>query len=122
MWRKQLHLKKTKTSTTKNGPWVSADVQAHIETPPRPLTNVDLEEHHRAHIIKVKIQINPSQCTSETYKINMSTFNYVQSEEFLALMRNWKIAIDGTIMTLPSVRNNYLRTMLRGKVLENLKN
>ena len=50
----------------------------------------------------------------ETYKINISTFKDDQPEELLALLRNCKIAIDGTGTATASDRINYLRTMLRG--------
>ena len=65
----------------KNGPWLSADVQARIEPPYIPTIKVELEELHATHIINVNIQINPSQATLETYKMNMSTFNNGQPEE-----------------------------------------
>ena len=44
----------------------------------------------------------------------MSTFEDGQPEEFLALLRNFKISIDVTGMTTDSGRVNYLHTMLRG--------
>ena len=36
------------------------------------------------------------------YKVNMYTFNDGQPEEFLALLRNWKITTDRTGTTSPS--------------------
>ena len=47
----------------------------------------------------------------------MNTFDDVKPEEFLSLLRNFKIWIDGTGTTTPSGRINYVRTMLRGKAL-----
>ena len=47
----------------------------------------------------------------------MNTFNDGQQEEFLSLLRNFKIAINGTGTTTPSVRITYLRTMLSGQAL-----
>ena len=47
----------------------------------------------------------------------MSTFDDSQSEEFLAQLRIFKIAIDGTGTTTASVWINYLRTMLRETTL-----
>ena len=41
---------------------------------------------------------NPATSMSETYNINMSTFEDRQPEEFLALLKNFMIAIDGTGM------------------------
>ena len=55
---------------------------------------------------------NPSSAASETYIINMNTLNYGQPEEFLALLNNFNIDIDGIGTTTPSGRINYLRTML----------
>ena len=54
---------------------------------------------------------------SETYKTNISTFDDSQSEEFLALLRNVKFAIDRPIMTTALCRINYPRTILRGTSL-----
>ena len=101
----------------KNGPWLRSNVQACIETPQIPLIKVDLQELHATNIIKVKIQRTPSQATSETYKMNMSTFNEGQQEEFLMLLRNFKIAIDGTGTILPSGQINDLLTILGGEIL-----
>ena len=38
---------------------------------------------------------NPSQSTSETYNMNMSTFDNVQAEELFALLRKLRITING---------------------------
>ena len=101
----------------KNGPWISAYVQACIETHKTPLIKAELEELHATHIIKVNIRRNPSQATSETYNMNISTFDDGQPEEFLVLLRKFKIAIDGIGTTTPTGWINYLRMMLRGKSL-----
>ena len=47
----------------------------------------------------------------------MNMFDYGQPEEFLSLLRNFKIATDGAGTTTPSGIIDYLRTMLRGHVL-----
>ena len=47
----------------------------------------------------------------------MSTFDDGQPEELLALLRKFKIAIDGTGTTFPSGRINYLRVILCGSSL-----
>ena len=39
------------------------------------------------------------------------------TEEFLALLRNFKIVIDRTGTTFPSGYINYLRTILHGEIL-----
>ena len=49
--------------------------------------------------------------------MNISNFNDVKPEEFIKLMRNFKIAIDGTGRNSPSGRVKYLHTMLRGASL-----
>ena len=97
-----------------NGPWLSADVQARIETPLITLIEADLEEQKATNIIKVEIWRNLSQATLETYKFNMYNFDDGQPEECLALLRNWKIATDGNGTTSPSGRIIYLRTLLYG--------
>ena len=69
------------------GPWISSYVHSRIDPLPINLIEAELEEHKATNIMKVKIQRNPSQAVSETYKANMSTFNDVQPETFLALQR-----------------------------------
>ena len=49
--------------------------------------------------------------------MNMFTFDGVQPEELLALLRNFKIAIDGIGTTTPTGRINYLCTVTHGKSL-----
>ena len=63
------------------------------------------------------MQKKPSSAASETYNINMNTFDDGQLEEFLAILNNLNIAIDGTGATTPSCRINDLLTMLHGKAL-----
>ena len=48
---------------------------------------MELEELPATRIIKVKIQRKPSQAMLKTYKMNMSTFDNSQPEEFLALKK-----------------------------------
>ena len=50
----------------------------------------------------------------------MSTLNDGQSEEFLAILKNFRIAIDVTVITSPSVRINYLGTMSRWQALKEI--
>ena len=47
----------------------------------------------------------------------MYTFGEGQPKECLALLRNWKIATDGTGTTSASGQINYLYTLLRGASL-----
>ena len=58
--------------------------------------------------------------TSETYNINISTYDDGRPEYFLAILKNFKIAIDGTFKTYPSAQINYLHTMLRGQLIKEL--
>ena len=44
----------------KNGPWISAHVQAHIEPPSIPLIKMGLEEERETYNIKVKMWRNPT--------------------------------------------------------------
>ena len=59
----------------KNGPWLRADMKAHIEPNPIPMIKLEVEDERTTHIIKVKTQIKPSSEVSETYNINMNKFN-----------------------------------------------
>ena len=104
-----------KTSTTKNVPWVTTYVQSRIYPPPTPLIKVELYELHTTHIINVKMRRNTSQAISETYNINMSTFDDGQPEEFLAQLKNFEIRIGGTGTTMPTGRIKYLCTMIHGQ-------
>ena len=102
----------------KNVGWLSSDMQARIDTPTILLMKLGVDDVCTTHIIKVKIRINPSSAASETYKVNMDTFNDCQPEEFLSLLRNFKIVTDGTGTTSPSGQINYLCTMLRGQAFK----
>ena len=63
------------------------------------------------------MQINPSSAASKTYIVNINTSDDGQLEEFLLLLRNFMIEIEGTGTTTPYSHFNYLRIMLRGKSL-----
>ena len=54
---------------------------------------------------------------SETYNINTNNIDYGQPEEFLVLLNNVKIKIDGTGTTSPSGWINSLHKIIRGKPL-----
>ena len=73
--------------------WISADVQARIDTPPIPLINVELEEERASNIIKAKLRKPLALATSETCNIDIVTLENSQPEEFLALLNNFKIAV-----------------------------
>ena len=75
---------------------------------------MELEYESTSNIIKVKMRINPTLSTSVTYNINMSMFGYEQPEEFLALLKNFRIKIDVTDTTSPLGQVNYLHKMLGG--------
>ena len=78
---------------------------------------METEKLHATYIIKVKFRRNPPQATLETYNKNTPTFDDVQQEEFLALLRNFKITFDRTGTTTAPGWINYLHTMLRGTSL-----
>ena len=92
-------------------------MQARIETPRVPLVKLKLEDERTTRIIKFKMQRNSSSAASETYNINMTTFNDSKPEEFLALLKNFKIVIYGTGTTTLSGRINYLLIILCGQAL-----
>ena len=92
-------------------------MQACIKPPPIPLVKLELDRERAIQIIKVNIQRNPTSAASEIYNINMSTFNNGQTEEFLALLKNFKIVVYGTGMTSLSCQINYIRAMLHGQAL-----
>ena len=62
-------------------------------------------------IIKIKIRWNPSVADSEKYELEIATFENGQLEEFFALLKNFKTAIDGTGTTSVAGKINYLRTL-----------
>ena len=93
---------------------ISADVQADIEPPPIPLIKVELEEEKASDIIRINMRWNPKLSASEMYKLKISTFKNGKPEEFLALMNNFKNAIDRTGTTSMSGSINCIRTMLCG--------
>ena len=63
-----------------NDNWLSLYVHTYIEPLPIPLIKVEREEEHVSNIIKVKMWRNPTPDTSDTYNINMSTFEDGQQE------------------------------------------
>ena len=99
----------------KNVGWLSSDMQACIDPPPILLIKLGVDYDRTTHIIKIRI--NPSSVASETYNVNMNTFDYCQPEEFLSLLRNYNIVTDGTGTTTPYGCINYLRMMLCGQAL-----
>ena len=102
------------------GTWISADMQARIEPWTIPITKLEVDDERINYIIKAKMRRNPQLAASKTYNINMNTFYDRQKEEFLLLLKNFKIEIDGTGTTTPSGWINYLHMMLRGKALMEL--
>ena len=69
-------------------------------------------------IIKIKMRRDLSDTKSETYELKIATFENGQAEEFLALMKNFKTALDGKGTTSAAGKINYLRTILRGEALQ----
>ena len=69
-------------------------------------------------IINIKVRWNPSDADSETYEMNIVTFYHRQREELLALVKNFKRAVDRAGTTSEVERINYLRTLLSGESLQ----
>ena len=97
--------------------WCSADVQALIEPPPIPIINVEEGEYKASNTIKINMRKNPESAVAETYKLKMATFKNIQPEEFLTLMRNFNIVINGMGNITVASRINDLRTILCGEAL-----
>ena len=97
---------------TKIANCLSADSQSHIEPPMIPIIKVELEEERVSNIIKVNKRRKLDSATYDTYKLKMVTFENYQPEEFLALLNNFRIEINGTGTTSFYGRIKYIRTML----------
>ena len=97
--------------------WISAEVQARIKPPPIPIIRKETDDVSECDIIKIKMRRNPSDADSETYGLKIAIFEHGQPEEFLALMKNLKTAVDSTGTTSAAGKINYLRTLLRGGAL-----
>ena len=92
-------------------------MQARIEPLPNPPIKLELKYEHAIYTLKVKMKRKSIPSASETYNMNISMFNDGQPDEFLALLNNFKIEIDGTGTTSPSGRITCLRNMLCGQAL-----
>ena len=86
---------------------LSADIQACIDTPPITTVKAGDEEKKARKIINIKMRLKPASAMAETYELNISAFKHFQPEEFHVLMRNLKIAIDGTRTTIVSGQINF---------------
>ena len=91
---------------------LSTDLKSHIEPPMITIIKVGLEEERVSNIIKVNNRRNLDSDTYDTYKLKMAMFENYQPEEFLALLNNFRIEINGTGTTSFSGRIKYIRTML----------
>ena len=91
---------------------LSADLQSNIAPPMITIIKVELEEERLRNIIKVNKRRKLDSATYDTYKLKMVTFENYQPEEFLALLNNFRIEINGTGTTSVSGRIKYIRTML----------
>ena len=74
-----------------NSNCLSANVQEFIDTSPIPMIKAEDEEEKSSNIIKIKMRRNPASDVSETYELKIAMFNNDQPEEFLGLMKNFKI-------------------------------
>ena len=61
---------------------------------------------------------NLSDTHSETYKLQIVTFEPGQPEQFFQLLKNFKRAVDWTGTTTAAGNINYLRTLLHGEALQ----
>ena len=97
---------------------LSAEVQACIEPlliPPIKREKYDVSE---CDIINIKMCWNLYDADLEMYELKIETFEHGQPEEFLALMKNFKTAIDGTGNKSAAVKINYLCNLLHGEALQ----
>ena len=60
--------------------WLRVDVQAHIYPPPIPLIKSVTENVNKYDIIKIKMRQNPESADSDTYKLNIATFDNRKQE------------------------------------------
>ena len=74
----------------------------------------ELPEANEYDIINIKMRRNPSDATSETYKLKIFTFEHSQPEYFLELMKNFKRAVNGIGTTTAAGKIKYLRILLCG--------
>ena len=102
--------------------WIISDVKARIDTPSTPLIKAKLEEENAINIIKINICWNLMSSASEKYELNTSTFNNRKPEEFLALMNNFKTAINGTGTESVSGGIKCLLTIYLENIYNNLMN
>ena len=75
------------TMTPQSHNWLSADVQARTKPPPITIIKAELEEECASNIIKVNMGRKPALATSEKYELKMSTFENIQPEEFLTILK-----------------------------------
>ena len=94
-----------------------ADVQACINPQTTLIIKVELEEERASRSIKVNMRKALASATSEMYKLKMATFKNVQLEKFLALLKSFRIAVNGTWTTSVSGSIEYLRTVLHGEAI-----
>ena len=106
----KLQLQKTQRYTTMkihtNPAWISANVQELLEPSLILLTKSAAEDIKECDIFKIKMCRNPELADSDTYEINIATFENGKPEKFLALMKTFKTAIDRTGTTSVSGRMN----------------
>ena len=60
--------------------WLRVDVQAHIYPRPIPLIKSVTENVNKYDIIKIKMRQNPESADSDTYKLNIATFDNRKQE------------------------------------------
>ena len=70
----------TTMKVSTNTVWIRAELQACIKPPPIPLINSVTEDVNGCDIFNTKMRHNQSEAYSETYNINIATFEKVQLE------------------------------------------
>ena len=58
-------------------------------------------------IIKIKMRQDPASATSNIYELKVQTFENGKPEEFLHMMKDFKIGIDGTGNTCATGKINF---------------
>ena len=64
------------------------------------------------------MQQDPASASSDTYELKIAMSENTKPEEFLKIMKNFKIAVHGTGSTIVSGKTNDLRTILSGEFLQ----
>ena len=67
--------------------------------------------------VKLKLYRDPSSSTSDLYEFIMSLFDHDKPEEFLFIVRNFKMTLATTVTLETDAKVQYLHTLVRGGAL-----